>query len=168
MIFQKRMSIAHSVMLLVTLLFVLTTRGVTIDFSQAARTAAHGNFSTPMASIKRSHARSNSETTPISAEYMLTPTTLLNATGRSRRALVIQQARSAPASPAGTLRGWGTPQNRHRAASKNSATSDSAELEGSQVDVYSDDELSEDARYVSMSGNETDTLDYPTPSSVAD
>src|SRR5271168_3764413 len=38
LLFQKRMSIAHSIMLLVTLLFVLTTRGVTIEIQSTSRT----------------------------------------------------------------------------------------------------------------------------------
>src|SRR5271168_3100082 len=47
LLFQKRMSIAHSIMLLVTLLFVLTTRGVNLDFHSPIRNGVREGFVSP-------------------------------------------------------------------------------------------------------------------------
>src|SRR5579871_3090664 len=102
MIFQKRMSIAHSVMLLITLLFVLTTRGVTLDLSNAVRGGLRGGLMTPTTTSptgRRHHLRSQSEDGQMTGEYILTPNTALTKLARARKGWNFAQARSAPTSP---------------------------------------------------------------------
>src|ERR1700733_8351332 len=106
------MSIAHSIMLLVTLLFVLTTRGVRLDFQTSI--GARGEFSTPISSpsLKRIHSmlQAHQERSEIlynradsSGESM--------AMGPGFRTLDSrgESIHSAPASPAGGLRAWNSP-----------------------------------------------------------
>src|SRR5271170_6559237 len=107
------MSIAHSVMLLVTLLFVLTTRGVRLDFHTPTRGLTRADLSSPISSpqLKRDdsiflslHRLTETERVPDHVEEI----------GRFRRnwrSLTPSRdsSRTAPASPPSLARPWNTP-----------------------------------------------------------
>jgi hypothetical protein len=99
------MSIAHSVMLLVTLLFVLTTRGINLDFGTTARNA-RGIILTPPASSPppQTHARVLLE----SSSFVADPRDHLTHCKNKQTDFVaaIHRIQSAPASPAATSKAW--------------------------------------------------------------
>jgi hypothetical protein len=106
------MSIAHSVMLLVTLLFVLTTRGVSHDFHTPFRYATRTDISSPLFSppLKRrgsallAQDRSETERTPDPTGELRKIRSNWGSLPPSR-----DSTQSAPASPSRLLRHWNSP-----------------------------------------------------------
>ena len=163
------MSIAHSVMLLITLLFVLTTRGVTLDLSHARRvTAAQAATTTPTTSprVGRHHYRSHSAQSHATEDIVSTTTpSLAQKLRRGRKSAILHQARSAPASPAGTLHGWNMLQKHHEKVSDTleEVTSDTSN-EGSSDRLSKEENLQEldaDSGMASFSN-------YPSPVSATE
>ena len=93
------MSIAHSIMLLVTLLFVFTTRGITLDVPLFGRNGSRNQLSLPITSpFKRPFSTSLSQ--PHHLDGDMDHSQLFR--GRTRgtiRPSSVQSTRSAPASP---------------------------------------------------------------------
>src|SRR5271169_750273 len=100
------MSIAHSVMLLVTLLFVLTTRGVSHDFHIPFRNGTRTDISSPVFSPRVK--RRSSALLPQETERTPDPTGELREVRSSWRSLPPSRdsVQSAPASPSRLLRHW--------------------------------------------------------------
>lgn len=106
------MSIAHSIMLLVTLVFVLTTRGIALDLNAGAMRGLRGDHCSPVSSppLKRSGSLLFGQSFRPTSEKLETPTDKLKKSG------VIMQhfdtlgdsVQSAPATPAGVLQAWHT------------------------------------------------------------
>jgi hypothetical protein len=103
------MSIAHSTMLLVTLVFVLTTRGIALDFSAAGRSGPRTDISSPISSppVNRPSSmlfgqsfRNVSEGADITTEP--------RKTGASIRHFdtIGDSIQSAPATPTGVPKAW--------------------------------------------------------------
>ena len=116
---------------------------------------------------RRHHLRSQSEDGQMTSEYILTPNTALTKLARARKGWIFAQARSAPTSPAGTLRGWGTPiKNGFQSLriAENGGVTDSEEV-GSEM--ASEEQLQDEYGVKDGEGGfSTDAVDYPTPMSA--
>jgi hypothetical protein len=164
------MSIAHSIMLLMTLLFVLTTRGVRLDFHTAVRSGVRADLSPPASSpsLKRVHSmlqwqeRSEVNKPSDSNGQSLTGNGLLNFESRS------ESVHSAPASPAGGLRTWNSPASSslHRYATLRPPNTLAEFLVDTVESETLSDNESQDMFRSSGMEEEIECQDYPTPSSV--
>jgi hypothetical protein len=162
------MSIAHSVMLLVTLLFVLTTRGITLDFHRHGARAEWSPVSSPRMKRVRSAfspLQDQSENEGVLDQPNETPRMNLNWRNFPPSRDSVQ---SAPASPPSLLRHWNTPPasslNRFRTLpdDDNMQNSDSeyTHLSAAGLGTGSFEQFFE------TTGEEgIEDLDYPTPSS---
>lgn len=99
------MSIAHSIMLLVTLVFVLTTRGIALDLSAGAMRGLRGDHFSPVSSppLKRSGSMLFGQSFRPTSERLETPTDKLKKTGVTMQHFDTfgDSVQSAPATPAG-------------------------------------------------------------------
>ena len=167
------MSIAHSVMLFVTLLFVLTTRGVTLDIHGTTRNGtARADFSSPVSSppMKRSSSAflrfqdlSDTERTPGSNREAHKMKLNWRNLPPSRDSI-----HSAPASPPSLIRTWNSPPTsslkRYHTSSDDEDTQDSdndyAHLPSTALGKGSLEEFFETSKEEMV-----DDVGYPTPSS---
>ena len=179
MIFQKRMSIAHSIMLLVTLLFVLTTRGVRLDDQTIIRSGARPDFSSPASSpsLKRIHSM-QSQQELAEAVKALDPQGYSTSLGRLRGFDSRSEGavHSAPTTPAGVIRTWNSRNspppsslNRHIIHPRNveilrPGSSNSDLLVGTSRSL--DDDGSQDESSSIGMEEEEDGKGYPTPLST--
>lgn len=155
------MSIAHSIMLLVTLLFVLTTRGITLDFNTTSRVGVRTDLPSPISSpnLKRPSSMLFQPRDHRDADRLQTPVRELRSLeGNMREYQTSGEAvQSAPATPAGSSRTWNfSPSKSHLHAN--------SEREDARIeqDFHAQDALLlEDTFSVS----EMDNNSYPTPTS---
>jgi hypothetical protein len=155
------MSIAHSIMLLVTLLFVLTTRGITLDFNSVVRTGVRADIHSPVSSppVKRpnsmlfpSHEHSDHDS--------LLPRIgdLRNLEGSVRSYQTSgEYVRSTPSSPSGVSRTWNSSSLKRQLRPSSQGDARAATELPTEIDSLSEDRLSVIER--------DDEIDYPTPES---
>jgi hypothetical protein len=149
-------------MLLVTLLFVLTTRGVTLDFHSVARNGTRADLSPPAASpqFRRIVAASRLQEDPRSdREAYRKLKWTWDGLPPSR-----DSVQSAPASPASIPRRWNTPPtsilNRYYSQSDEDLPHEYNDLPTAALDPSSSEESLE------ATNEEVEkAADYPTPSS---
>src|SRR5436190_4849437 len=105
------MSIAHSIMLLVTLLFVLTTRGVNLDFHSPIRNGIRAGFVSPGSLPMRRISSAFLSQDHSDVERTLDPTSELAKLRMSWHNLPPSRdsIQSAPASTPRVLRAWNSP-----------------------------------------------------------
>jgi hypothetical protein len=115
LIFQKRMSIAHSVLLLLTLLFILTTRGVRLDLPRLQPLPLTSPMQTPHPQSPQMR-RSASAFLPISRSPASEPSRTPELDGEKFMKVGFRHlsperegARSAPSSPGSLGRRWQSP-----------------------------------------------------------
>jgi hypothetical protein len=156
------MSIAHSIMLLVTLLFVLTTRGITLDFNSAVRTGVRADIHSPVSSPTVKRPSSMLFAPPEHSDHEgLLPRIgdLRNLEGSIRGYQTSgEYVRSAPASPSGVSRAWNSSSSKHQIRPL-SQHGDARVVKELQTEG---DSLSEDRLSVTERDSE---IDYPTPES---
>jgi len=169
------MSIAHSIMLLVTLLFVLTTRGVRLDFHTPTKNPTRAEFSSPISSphLKREDSTflsprrlSETERVPYPADEIGKPRRNWRSLTRSR-----ESSQSAPVSPPSLTRPWNTPPaSSLRRYHGESDGEDVQNSDGEYADhLVASKQLgtrSMDNLFDLTDGARTDRVDYPTPSST--
>lgn len=148
-------------MLLVTLLFVLTTRGITLDFHTTTRGGARADLPSPVSSpiLKRPNSMLFPPRDPPDAERLQTPMgDLRSLEGRYRTYQRSgESVQSAPATPAGSSRTW----NFSPSKSQLHTNSEHGDV-GDDKDSHAQDvSLLEDMFSVS----EMDDNSYPTPAS---
>lgn len=106
------MSIAHSIMLLVTLVIVLTTRGIALDLSAVGKSGLKADHSSPISSppLKRSTSMSFAHSFRSISERLDNSSGKFKKRGTSMGnfCVIDDSIQSAPTTPAGMPKAWQT------------------------------------------------------------
>lgn len=108
LLFQKRMSIAHSIMLLVTLLFVLTTRGVTIEIQSTSRTGIPAETPATSPVLDRTNSSILVQRDRLEMERRVSTSPEYGKVNRNWQRINVSSdsIQSAPTTPAAVSRSW--------------------------------------------------------------
>lgn len=167
------MSIAHSVMLLVTLLLVLTTRGVNLDFGIVPRQSTRRDIPIPDDSPNVRRPQSTASPWQTKVEAIMNSQSDFVKRRRSLHSPNIRESiQSAPATPSGTQRAWTSPRpsslgRRHHYTSEDEDT-DTHEVmyDDSQPEIWDDRPQSQNSInpiYRNGVVQIMEPQDYPTP-----
>jgi len=169
------MSIAHSVMLLVTLLLVLTTRGVNLDFGIGPRLVTKRDIPIPDESpnIRRPQSTVSPWQTKADA-IMNTQSDFVKRTRSFHSPNILRESiQSAPATPSGTQRAWTSPRpsslsrGRHHYISEDEDTDNHGAIyDDTPTEVWDERPQSHDSinpKFINGDVQIMEPQDYPTP-----
>ena len=170
------MSIAHSVMLLITLLLVLTTRGVNLDIGIGPRPGTKRDI--PLSEYSPNMRRSQSTISPWQTRaeaIMNTQSDFVKRTPgfHSRSSILRESIRSAPATPSGTHQAWTSPRQsslsrRHHYISEDEDTDNQEAIyDDAQTPLWDERSQSQDSLNPKLVVNgdvqDVEQHSYPTP-----
>ena len=166
LLFQKRMSIAHSIMLLVTLLFVLTTRGVTIEIQSTSRTGIPAETPATSPVLDRANSDILVQRDRLEMERRVSTSPEYGKVNRNWQRMNVSSdsIQSAPTTPAAVSRSW----HSSRASALNHyhtfSDTDNSENEYGELTRELGGESSLEYRETTNEGT-VEIADYPTPAS---
>jgi hypothetical protein len=166
LLFQKRMSIAHSIMLLVTLLFVLTTRGVTIEIQSTSRTGIPAETPATSPTLDRPNSSILVQRDRLEMERRVNTSPEYRKVNRNWQRMNVSSdsIQSAPTTPAAVSRSW---HSSGASALNHYHTFSDTDNSDNEYDELTRELGGESSREYRETTNEdaVEIADYPTPAS---